>query len=131
MDDFGSGYSSLSLLKNLNFDAIKIDMEFLSPTGNKQRGLHILEAVVKLAHDINLPVVVEGVENLEQEEYLKSINCRFAQGYKYYKPMPMENYKNLLLAKENINANGIIGYWKKKKQTEHEAASSQTSIYEK
>lgn len=114
MDDFGSGYSSLSLLKNLNFDALKIDMEFLAPTGNKKKGIHILESVVQLAHSIDLPVVAEGVETEAQEKYLKSINCRFAQGYYYYKPMPIEEFKKIIAIPQKVNANGIIGYWKRR-----------------
>ena len=87
MDDFGSGYSSLNVLKDLAVDVIKLDMRFLS--GNiGGRGGTIISAIVQMAKWLGTPVIAEGVETLEQADYMKSIGCKYVQGYLYSKPVP-------------------------------------------
>ena len=96
MDDFGSGYSSLNVLKDIDLDVIKLDMRFLSRTSQSGRGGTILSSVVRMAKWMNLPVIAEGVETPEQADYLRSIGCEYIQGYLYAKPMPEGEYEALL-----------------------------------
>lgn len=96
MDDFGSGYSSLNTLKDIEVDILKIDMKFL-PTGhNNVKSEKILASVARMAGWLGMPVVVEGVETKEQKDFLESIGCTYVQGYYYAKPMPVEEYENLI-----------------------------------
>ncbi len=96
MDDFGSGYSSLNMLTNVNIDVLKIDMMFLDIEEGDRRGLDILESVVNMAKLLHLPVVVEGVETKAQLDFLKKLNCDYAQGYYFYQPMPVEEFEKLI-----------------------------------
>ncbi|MBR6101234.1 MAG: EAL domain-containing protein [Ruminococcus sp.] len=92
MDDFGSGYSSLNVLKDLAVDVIKLDMRFLS--GNiGGRGGTIISAIVQMAKWLGTPVIAEGVETMEQADYMKSIGCRYVQGYLYSKPVPADEFR--------------------------------------
>jgi len=95
MDDFGSGYSSLNVLKDLDVDLIKLDMRFLS--GNiGGRGGTIISSIVQMSKWLNTPVVAEGVETLEQADYMKSIGCCYIQGYLYSKPLTEEAFEEKL-----------------------------------
>lgn len=97
MDDFGSGYSSLSMLKDINVDIVKIDMRFLGFSDNDfKRGESIIEAIINLAHFIGLPVIAEGAETKEQVDFLKGTACDFVQGFYYYKPLSLENLEAVL-----------------------------------
>ena len=91
MDDFGSGYSSLNVLKDLPVDVIKLDMRFFSDKVGG-RGGTIINAVVQMTKWLNTPVVAEGVETLEQADYMKSIGCSYIQGYLYSKPVAEEEF---------------------------------------
>lgn len=98
MDDFGSGYSSLNALKNMNVDALKIDMRFLDLNQeNSIKGIGILEGVLNMAKTLDLPTIVEGVETEEQSLILMHQGCKMAQGYYYYRPMPVDEYEKLIL----------------------------------
>jgi len=103
MDDFGSGYSSLNMLKEIDVDVLKIDIAFLSGKETLGRGANILSSVVRLAKRINLPVIIEGVETKKQIDFLRSIGCRYGQGYYFAKPMPIASFENLL-HKAELNA---------------------------
>lgn len=108
MDDFGSGYSSLNMLRNLNVDILKVDMKFLDiEENNTEKGYGILESIVNMARQMNMPIIVEGVETDKQIKYLQDMGCRYAQGYFFYKPMPVEDYEALLSDKNNISTRGI------------------------
>lgn len=98
MDDFGSGYSSLNILKDIDFDVIKLDMKFLHSESNREdgRGGTILSSVVRMINWLNLPVIAEGVETPEQADFLRSIGCEYIQGYLYSKPLPREQYDELM-----------------------------------
>lgn len=96
MDDFGSGYSSLSMLKELPVDVLKIDLSFLDDKSETARGGNILNSVVRMAKWLRIPVVVEGVETREQVDFLRTIGCDYVQGYYFSKPIPVEQYENLL-----------------------------------
>ena len=105
MDDFGSGYSSLNMLTNVNIDVLKIDMMFLDLDEGNRKGLEILESVVKMAKLLHLPVVVEGVETKEQLKFLRQLNCDYAQGYFFYQPMSAEDFEFLIKHKGIVNPN--------------------------
>ncbi|MBR1477210.1 MAG: EAL domain-containing protein [Lachnospiraceae bacterium] len=98
MDDFGTGYSSLSLLKDLDVDVVKLDKTFLqgieegSKTDEK-----MVENVVHMIKDLDRKVICEGVETVEQAEFLKSVDCVMAQGYLYDKPLPKEEFEKRML----------------------------------
>lgn len=95
MDDFGSGYSSLNILKDLPFDVIKLDMRFFSGdcTG---RGGAIINAIVQMAKWLGTPVIAEGVETKEQADYMESIGCIYIQGYLYSKPLDEDDFADAL-----------------------------------
>jgi len=92
MDDFGSGYSSLSMLRNLPVNILKIDMKFVQEIVTSFRAAKIMEHMVQLAHDIHMEVVIEGVETKEQVEFLQEIGCDEIQGYYFSKPMSKDEY---------------------------------------
>ncbi len=96
MDDFGSGYSSLNVLKDIELDVIKLDMLFLSQDSDSNRGGTILSSVVRMAKWLGMPVIAEGVEHVEQADFLRSIGCDYIQGYLYSKPLPEEQYEKLI-----------------------------------
>ncbi|MEG2518379.1 MAG: EAL domain-containing protein [Oscillospiraceae bacterium] len=98
MDDFGSGYSSLSLLKDIEIDILKIDMRFLSVTDLPGRGENIVASVIRMAQWLNIPVIAEGAETAEQVEFLRSVGCDFVQGFYFAKPMPVEEYEKLCIS---------------------------------
>lgn len=101
MDDFGSGYSSLNVLKDMEVDYLKVDMKFLQQDQEfNGKGEKVLTSVVRMAKWLHLPSIVEGVETMEQVDFLKCIGCEYAQGYYYAKPMPVEEYESFL-AREN------------------------------
>lgn len=95
MDDFGSGYSSLNVLKDITVDILKIDMRFLTDNGVKERGKNILASVIRMAKWLKMPVIAEGVERAEQVDFLKSIGCEYVQGYYFARPMPVKDYEKL------------------------------------
>lgn len=100
MDDFGSGYSSLNILKNLDVDIIKLDMGFLDGDIGGRGGI-ILSSVVNMAKWLDTPLIAEGVETLEQADYMKSLGCNYIQGYLYAKPMPEKDFLEKLYQTEH------------------------------
>lgn len=103
MDDFGSGYSSLNMLKDMPVDILKIDLKFLANTDDEaeSRGSDILRSVVRMAKWLGIPVIVEGVETASQVDFLKGIGCEYGQGYYYAKPVPIEQYEEMLDKQNN------------------------------
>ncbi|MEG0216548.1 MAG: EAL domain-containing protein, partial [Hungatella sp.] len=97
MDDFGSGYSSLSLLKDILVDVLKIDMQFLSKTEIPGRGENIIASVIRMAKWLNIPVIAEGAESGDQVDFLRSVGCDFVQGYYFARPMPVSDYEQLCI----------------------------------
>ncbi|MEG2388159.1 MAG: EAL domain-containing protein [Clostridia bacterium] len=98
MDDFGSGYSSLSLLKDILIDVLKIDMRFLSVSEFPGRGENIIASVIRMAKWLGIPVIAEGAETREQVDFLRSVGCDYVQGYYYARPMPAQAYEQLCLS---------------------------------
>ncbi len=98
IDDFGSGYSSLGMLKNFKVDTLKLDKSFftdLEEEDEYNRGNLVVESVVALAGNLGIHTVAEGIEDLRQYEFLKKIKCDLAQGYYFSKPIPMPEFENL------------------------------------
>ncbi len=93
IDDFGSGFSSLGLLKNLTVDTLKLDKSFFRDKKDIVRGDLIVDGIVKLAQSLNMYVVAEGIEEQEQINFLKNIGCDAVQGYFYAKPMPIDEFE--------------------------------------
>lgn len=104
IDDFGTGYSSLAYLKKFNVDYLKIDISFVRNLVFDPRDLHLCEAIVLMAHRLGIKVVAEGVETKEQEELLKKINCDYAQGYLFSKPIPAVEFERFLASPPALNA---------------------------
>lgn len=97
MDDFGSGYSSLNMLKDIPVDTLKIDLKFLSDSDKNHRGNNILKSVVIMANSLHLETIAEGVETKDQLDFLHNIGCNSIQGYYYSKPLPVPEYESLVL----------------------------------
>ncbi|MEG1571626.1 MAG: EAL domain-containing protein, partial [Clostridia bacterium] len=97
MDDFGSGYSSLALLKDIMIDVLKIDMRFLSISEFPGRGENIIASVIRMAKWLGIPVIAEGAETGEQVDFLRSVGCDYVQGYYYARPMPVKEYEQLCI----------------------------------
>lgn len=95
MDDFGSGYSSLNILKELPIDELKLDRIFLQDSEDKERGDAIITKVMELSKCLNIKTVTEGVETAVQAEFLKNAGCDIAQGYYYARPMPIDDFEKL------------------------------------
>lgn len=93
LDDFGSGYSSLNVLKDFQFDVMKIDMKFLSGFESNEKARAVLEKIVRLAQRLNMISLTEGVETKEQFEFLGTIGCDRAQGYLFSKPVPIDELR--------------------------------------
>lgn len=92
MDDFGSGYSSLALLKDIEVDVLKIDKEFFNENSNTERSRILIENIFHLANQLQIHTVAEGIETLEQVLMLERFHCDVIQGYYYAKPMPVDQY---------------------------------------
>ena len=90
IDDFGTGYSSLAYLKELPLDVLKIDASFIRDIPTQSSDMEIVSAVVAMAKKLNIETVAEGIENHEQEQFLKNIDCDYGQGYFYGKAQPIE-----------------------------------------
>ena len=104
MDDFGSGYSSLNALKDLDIDVLKLDMKLVSEIGDgNEKNDNILRNVVHMANALNMSVIAEGVETEVQAGYLKSINCNYMQGYYFSKPIKAEDIEKLFEESKNSN----------------------------
>lgn len=93
MDDFGSGYSSLNMLKDIQVDTLKIDMAFLGKTEHEERAFKILKMIVELSKQLEIPVITEGVETAEQVKFLRDIGCDMFQGYYFAKPMRVSDFE--------------------------------------
>ena len=92
VDDFGTGYSSLSYLKSFPLDSLKIDRSFIKDLPNNENDAAIVNAILALAHTLNLSTVAEGVENQQQRRFLERSTCNSVQGYLFSKPMPVDEF---------------------------------------
>jgi len=95
MDDFGSGYSSLHMLKEVPVDRIKLDLHFLTSSGDQEKSRTIVGYMIQMVEALKMKMIAEGVETVEQAEFLHGQGCSEMQGYYFYKPMPVEEFENL------------------------------------
>lgn len=100
MDDFGSGYSSLNMLKDIHVDVLKIDMAFLRKAKDEDRSKKILQMIISLSKQLDMPVITEGVETAEQVEFLTEMGCDMFQGYYFARPMEVEKFEEFILLME-------------------------------
>ena len=108
MDDFGSGYSSLNMLRNLNVDVIKLDAQFLHLNeGDGQKAVSILESIVAMTKNLSTPIIVEGVETREQEKFLTDLGCGYMQGFYFHRPMPVAEFEALVADDLQVDHQGI------------------------
>ena len=98
MDDFGSGYTDLSLLSYLPLDTMKIDRSLLLASEGSQRMRSVLQKVAELGHTLGMTVICEGIETASQERLLIRCGCEYGQGYLYGKPMPRKDFETFLVA---------------------------------
>lgn len=103
VDDFGSGYSSLNMLKDIPADILKIDREFLQLSEDDEKSKKVIKNVITMGKDLKLDLIAEGVETMDQVLFLTSCGCELAQGYYYSKPIPVEDYEKF--AREHLTLN--------------------------
>ena len=104
IDDFGTGYSSLSYLKRLNIDYLKIDQSFVRNMCSDPTDLALCEAIVMMAHKLDLKVIAEGVENAAQRDLLRQIGCDYGQGFFFSRPLTKDHFEALLQAQAKKTA---------------------------
>jgi EAL domain-containing protein (putative c-di-GMP-specific phosphodiesterase class I) len=102
LDDFGTGYSSLAYLKRFPFDFVKIDRAFVTDITRSPEDAAIATAIIAMAHSLNLRVVAEGVETVEQLEYLRKHRCDEFQGYYFSPPLPAPAFETMLRAEKRL-----------------------------
>lgn len=102
IDDFGAGYSSLNTLKDMDVDKVKLDMKFLAESKNAEKGKTIISAIITMANKLGLPVIAEGVETKEQADMLLSFGCNEMQGYYFGKPIPADEFENLVFSETKL-----------------------------
>ena len=105
MDDFGSGYSSLNMLSQMDLDILKLDMKFIRNEMNKPAEQSILNDIISMAHRMHLSVVAEGVETRDQMKRLQAVGCDYVQGYFFAKPMPVTEFEELLNSQNHHRLN--------------------------
>lgn len=103
VDDFGTGYSGLSYLKRFSIDKLKIDQSFVRDIPDNKDSITIVSAILAMAKELNVKVLAEGVETVEQLNFLKSRGCDYAQGYYYSKPVDAGLFEELLLKYHNLS----------------------------
>lgn len=96
IDDFGTGFSSLSLLKNIPIDVLKIDQSFFKESVHKEKDNIVIKGIIDLVNKLGIRTVAEGIETAEQVDFLKAVNCNMIQGYFFYRPLPEDNFEEVL-----------------------------------
>ncbi|MBR2526302.1 GGDEF domain-containing protein [bacterium] len=108
MDDFGSGYSSLNMLRQIPCDILKLDRGFINDTTTSERGKIVVQSVLSMAKNLSLKTVSEGIETVEQAQFLTDSGCDIAQGFLYAKPMPLEEFERLAFTEAaKLNIDGL------------------------
>ena len=104
LDDFGTGYSSLSYLKRFPINTLKIDKAFIDDLNSERNERHMVASIISIAHNMNLSVVAEGVEEEVQLSILKDLNCETIQGYFYSKPLSENDFTSYLMKNDHSKA---------------------------
>lgn len=107
IDDFGSGYSSLNMLKDVEVDALKLDRVFFTGDEDDERGRSVIHSVLQLAQDLQMRTISEGVEVRTQVDYLKEASCDYIQGYVFAKPMPVADFEKLAFENQIFETQGL------------------------
>lgn len=108
MDDFGSGYSSLNMLRQISCDILKLDRGFINDTTTDDRGKIVVQHVLSMAKNLSLKTVAEGIETVEQAQFLTDSDCDIAQGFLYARPMPLEEFEKLAFTeRRELNIEGL------------------------
>lgn len=107
MDDFGSGYSSLNMLTTIPIDVLKMDMKFVSNMLKDEKSLKLCELVMDISRFLDVPVVAEGVEEQAQLDRLKSMGCEIIQGYYFSKPLPADQFEELIRKEAELSAKNL------------------------
>ncbi len=107
MDDFGSGYSSLNMLTTIPIDVLKMDMKFVSNMLKDEKSLKLCELVMDISRFLDVPVIAEGVEEQAQLDRLKSMGCEIIQGYYFSKPLPADQFEELLEKEAELSAKNL------------------------
>jgi sensor c-di-GMP phosphodiesterase-like protein len=97
MDDFGTGYSSLAYLTRLPLDQLKIDQSFVRNIGQQDSDAAVIDTIISLANSMQLEVIAEGVETIEQRDFLELHGCKLCQGYLFGRPMPLSEFEAWLV----------------------------------
>ena len=85
------------MLKSVSVNALKMDMQFLKIDVQKEKwGVGILESLIRMARQMDIPIIVEGIETKAQEAFLNNLGCHYVQGYKYYRPMPVDEFEKMI-----------------------------------
>jgi EAL domain-containing protein (putative c-di-GMP-specific phosphodiesterase class I) len=102
IDDFGTGYSSLKRLHQLPINTLKIDRSFTSRMLNDEEIKQIVQTIITLAHNLNMEVIAEGIEEIEQWEFLRSLNCEYGQGFLFSKPLSEDAILELIQCHQDL-----------------------------
>jgi EAL domain-containing protein (putative c-di-GMP-specific phosphodiesterase class I) len=97
IDDFGTGFSSLSQLNDFPFDIVKVDRSFISRMGSDDKTYRMVAGIINLSHDLTYKVIAEGVETIIELNLLRQLNCDYVQGYYYSMPVSVQEAKELIL----------------------------------
>ena len=106
MDDFGSGYSSLNMLSSMPIDILKMDMKFVRNIEHSEKDFRLVQLVIDIAKYLKLHVVAEGVENEKQLSLLHNAGCDLVQGFYFSRPVPPEEFEELIIREMNTNREG-------------------------
>ena len=107
IDDFGSGYSSLNMLRKIPCDIIKLDRGFINDTTNDERGKVVVQHVLSMAKNLSLKTVSEGIETVDQAQFLTDAGCDIAQGFLYAKPMKVEDFEKVAFIDKKLKIEGL------------------------
>ena len=105
MDDFGSGLSSLSMLKDVPVDVVKLDIGFMRSAISEDRGGVVLSSIIRMLQGLDTPIIAEGVETREQAEMLKNMGCHLMQGFHFSRPMPVDEFEDYLASNSTVDNN--------------------------
>lgn len=129
IDDFGAGFSSLNMLKDVPVDVVKLDKSLIDDTASSTREKIILQDIVKMAKTLDIEVIAEGVEDLDQLLFLKNIKCNQIQGYIFDKPLPLDNFQDRLNNKEHYKSNPKFKSFIQNKHSGYDSKSTNFGKY--